>query len=673
MKLLKIRIERFRRFSGTCSLDVDESVIALVGPNEAGKSSILTAIEMLLDGRAPEQRDITRGSAGSASVGGLFYLEEEDRAVIAAIYEGDLVQRVWVTRASGSDSTTWGLEPHPRRDLGPRQRCAALVAELQGDTALDAQYSVNPDLPWDPQLFVNVAEHLTSTEETLAPEVIDALDSLAARLRDLVYPQPEASEDDDEESRQTLAENEHRREARSIAASALEQLGQHERQPRPWRQVVDALQNRLPAVAFFRSEDRELQTTYVLAEIVNDPPHALNNLCTVAGLEIPDLAATWETNKPHVEKLVEDANAILKDRFQMTWNQSTVYPRFGAPNDGILRLFISTEGDVDYSEVQERSDGLRWFLALDAFLAAQGAQLPVLLVDEAETHLHYDAQADLVDALMRQKIAAKIIYTTHSIGCLPPDLGRGIRAVLPERNTERSKIENSYWSIVPEDNDKVGYTPLLFAMGASLLSLTVPRFGLICEGPSDAILLPTLMREVAELSRLTYRVVPGLSEIARSQMAALPQHAGRVACLTDGDGPGNQLLQQIRDAEAVDDACLFSLSSVLDGCTLEDLVDANAFAHAVNIEFETWGITGARLTSADIPDVGRSAAVKAFCEANGGNSSSLNKNRIAQRIVDLRSTGEDGTEPRILVAESVRDPLKSLHDAVTAVLTEKAK
>lgn len=670
MRLLKVRFRDFRRFRGTCSLDVDEALVALVGPNEAGKSSVLAGIEMLLERRAPEERDVTRGSGGPAHVGGLFFLEPDDRAALAGIHDGQLVERVWVARESGSTSTRWDPEPFPHRDVRPRRRCEALVRALQGDPGLDAQYSTDSDAPWDPQLFVDVLDQLLSDAETLDDGVIESLETLAARLRDLVYlpHDPEGDEGDHEIDEEVATATERRREARDLAVAALVDQAQTERQPRRWQQVVDALQERLPSVAFFRPEDRELQTTYVLSEIADDPPNALENLCTVAGLNIGELNADWETKKPHIEKLIENANTFIKDRFQMTWNQSTVYPRFDAPNDGILRLFISTEGDADYSEVQERSEGLRWFLALDAFLAAQGTRLPVLLVDEAETHLHYDAQADLVDALMRQKLAAKVIYTTHSIGCLPPDLGRGIRAVLPERDTERSKIENSYWSIDPDGNDKVGYTPLLFAMGARLLSLTVPRYGLICEGPSEAILLPTLMREVADLPKLSYRVVPGLSEIAKTQMRALSQHAGKVGCLTDGDSAGRKLLKQVKTAGAIEPACLFNLSSIVAGCTLEDLVDADVFAHAVNIELETWGISGARLTSADVPDIGRSAALKVWCEANGGDPGSLNKIRIAQRIVDLRSTGDDGTEKRTLVAAGVVDALRSLQNDITAAL-----
>jgi hypothetical protein len=176
------------------------------------------------------------------------------------------------------------------------------------------------------------------------------------------------------------------------------------------------------------------------------------------------------------------------------------------------------------------------------------------------------------------------------------------------------------------------------------------------------------LREVTDQSTLPYRVVPGLSEIARTQMNALSHHAGKVACLTDGDAAGRKLLKQIRDSGAVEADCLFSLSNVTAGCTLEDLVDAAIFAHAVNMELETWGITGARLTSADVPDTGRSAALKAWCTANGGNPASLNKNRVAQRIVDLRSTGDDGLEKRTLVAVSVVDALRALHVAIGSAL-----
>ena len=54
--------------------------------------------------------------------------------------------------------------------------------------------------------------------------------------------------------------------------------------------------------------------------------------------------------------------------------------------------------DGSFSLMTERSDGLRSFVALRAFLGQHNTdQPPVLMVAEAEIHIHYDAQANFVD------------------------------------------------------------------------------------------------------------------------------------------------------------------------------------------------------------------------------------------------------------------------------------
>ena len=75
---------------------------------------------------------------------------------------------------------------------------------------------------------------------------------------------------------------------------------------------------------------------------------------------------------------------------------------------------------------EERSDGLRTYLALIAFLSSKDLSTPpVLVFDEAESHLHWDAQADLINVLYDQNMASQIVYSTHSPGCLRMILGMG--------------------------------------------------------------------------------------------------------------------------------------------------------------------------------------------------------------------------------------------------------
>lgn len=349
----------------------------------------------------------------------------------------------------------------------------------------------------------------------------------------------------------------------------------------------------------------DLQSTYNLSEVAAGRPPALRKLCALAELDLAAVQNDLASGRvPQVEAVFEAANARLKERFHETWRQSDVYPRLSTPLDGVMRIMVAVEGGADYSFPEERSDGLRWFMALHAFLAARGKQEPVLLVDEAETHLHYDAQADLIDALMSQRIARQVIYTTHSVGCLPPDLGCGIRVVLAAQDAERSRIANSYWSVDPGDDRKVGYTPLLFAMGARLLSLTIPRYGVVVEGPSDAILLPSLFREATGLLSLPYRMVPGLSDIADTDVSSLSHHAGKVVSLADGDAGGLEICNRLRSG-GIPTSDIFNLTLVRPDCALEDLVDAGVLTDAINRELETWNIGPFRVIDTDLPGTRR--------------------------------------------------------------------
>ncbi len=290
-----------------------------------------------------------------------------------------------------------------------------------------------------------------------------------------------------------------------------------------------------------------------------------------------------------------------------------------------------------------------------------------MLVDEAETHLHYDAQADLIDVLMRQSVASKVVYTTHSVGCLPPDLGCGVRAILPEPGLERSRIVNSYWAVEPGADDRIGYTPLLFAMGARLLSLTVPRYAVVVEGPSDAVLLPSLLREATGLARLPYRVVPGLSDLPDRQAARVCQQGGQVVCLTDGDDEGVKKRRKLESA-GIGREVLFSLGSLARGCTLEDIVKPGVFAAAVNKELDTWGIGAWRIEASDVPKVGRWSWLQTEGQRTGTAIDRLNKVRVAQRVVDQGRPESVTERPATRLGATVVRRLQTLHrDIATAM------
>ena len=77
-------------------------------------------------------------------------------------------------------------------------------------------------------------------------------------------------------------------------------------------------------------------------------------------------------------------------------------------DEPILRVMMSNTAG-GYSPVAERSDGLRAFVALTSFTAAgaDSERKPILLVDEAESHLHYDAKLILFVSSPDRKLLRK--------------------------------------------------------------------------------------------------------------------------------------------------------------------------------------------------------------------------------------------------------------------------
>ncbi|MDT0407281.1 AAA family ATPase, partial [Streptomyces edwardsiae] len=136
------------------------------------------------------------------------------------------------------------------------------------------------------------------------------------------------------------------------------------------------------------------------------------------------------------------------------WRQERLDVELNVTGSRLEVLIAEGHSTGSTTTFDERSDGLRTFVALVAFLARQEYQLPpVLLVDEIETHLHLDAQADLVEVLTNDVEASQVFYTTHSPASLPRDLGTGLRLVRPDpSNRSVSLLRNDFWTSGP------GYT-----------------------------------------------------------------------------------------------------------------------------------------------------------------------------------------------------------------------
>jgi predicted ATP-dependent endonuclease of OLD family len=266
------------------------------------------------------------------------------------------------------------------------------------------------------------------------------------------------------------------------------------------------------------------------------------------------------------------ANAVLMQKFNKSWRQSNLSVAFNL-EDSTIYIEILQDEDI-VTPISERSAGLRMYVALVAFLERRTHDVkPILLIDEAETHLHLDAQADLVASFSRQQEVAKIIYTTHSPACLPADLGTNIRAVLPNaRNSQESTLEKSFW------RNASGFTPLMIAMGAGASAFTTARFVVLAEGATEMLVLPSLIRAATDLSELPYQIAPGLSESSPEDYKDLNLEGARVAFLVDNDGGGAKLKKNLIAAGVAPDKVV-QLGALMLGHLFDADVYRDTYAH----------------------------------------------------------------------------------------------
>jgi hypothetical protein len=408
----------------------------------------------------------------------------------------------------------------------------------------------------------------------------------------------------------------------------------------------------------FSEELRQLAAVYN----VDEPPNqAIHNVLELAGTSWNELHGAVNSDAGRQKTWTDRADAAAQARLA-EWRQQGGELKLSFNIDGRALTLLMKMTDGEYIAIDQQSDGLRQFIALRALIARQGFTVdPVVLVDEAETHLHYDAQADLVRVLEAADGVSKVIYTTHSAGCLPHDLGTGIRAVVPildsdDKLTDFSRIEGRFWT------HGRGFSPLLIAMGASAFAFSATQRALVTEGISDAMLLPSMIREATKLDRLPYQVVPGFAEARGDATPEFDLMASRTAFVADGDAGGDEHAQKLIN-NGVSTKQIVYLGGKGKGFSTEDLLIRGVYLDAVHDVLH--GLSaGLKIPDAEIGANGRANAVKKLAETQrvAGKHVKVRKAAVAQRVLDNRAGGA------ALVSPASRKALQALHRAVLKIL-----
>ncbi|WP_269306006.1 AAA family ATPase [Aeromicrobium sp. HA] len=576
MRVSRIEFAGFRRLADTAT-SIDGSLTAFVGFNEAGKTTVLNALTWFTQGGIVSPVDFNRSrppASDSTPVVKVFYeLDDDDQKLFADIAM-EKPPTTLVMNRNRDGGLFRSFIPRPSRPTAAFTAAAERLAIAKVRLASQLEGAADEDAE-DPNDWIDMVESVLGDFSGEWPEQsLRATENLSSWLRE-VPPGRKQSRD-------------------AKLADLLDVVVDLMGEDHPSEAVWQAISGRRPEFVLFQEQDRLLETSYEINPDQRSLVHpAVVRLLSLAEI---DLDMMWTHiqggDSTKRETLLERGNDRLREVFDQAWNQSKVTVRFNVNGHRLEVLIKELHSAGDVTTISERSDGMRTFVALVAFLETGDHDVPpVLLIDEAETHLHYDAQADLVSVLLKSVDTTQVFYTTHSPGCLPSDLGTGIRVVVRDPDyADASVIKNNFWN-----GEGPGFSPLLFAMGAGAAAFSMCRNAVLAEGASDMVLLPSLIRAATGIDDLDFQVAPGLAN-AHGSGIRVEEVAARVVYLTDGDQGGKDH-EKLLTAVGVDASRIFRLP---ENHAVEDLLRPEFYLATVN-EFLARMGQGKRFEATDVP------------------------------------------------------------------------
>ncbi|RZL66312.1 MAG: OLD family endonuclease [Variovorax sp.] len=559
MRLQKARVENYRGIIDTGWFDVEKNKTIMVGPNEAGKTAVLQALQQinpppgvpkfdaLRDYPRSKYNDITKGRVDPKTVTVVkveFELDDADRAEIPTSMHGvryrfgrRLDSSGWHTLLDAPLLPTYGSIS---KDL--TRLCAHIDSQAQ------AQAPGSP--PPSSSLALITAEWIAST--AIEGERATGLKTWLDKSLPLV-----------DEANDT---EEKRFDALVVAATAhLDHAA-----------TLKVLDARKPVFVLFNNYFRVrplIQLDHLAqrlaSNVLDDDQYDYGNVCLLKLLgftaqQLSDLGKTTppaandpialQTYRDELDKRTYQLNAAS---VQLTTEIRSVWrPREGRSEADKLRIqadgqylkaVVEDELGVDI-ELHQRSEGFQWLVSFFVVFFAEAAgkhKNAVLLLDEPGLSLHGLKQREFRSTLSRLSEGNQTIYTTHSPFLVGPDELPLVRVVEMLDRTVGTKVHTTVSS-----GDPAALLPLQEALGYDLAqSLFTQERNLVLEGLTDYwyVEATAALLRSAGIANLNEKValVPAASAGKVVYFATILYAQNfKVAALLDSDAAGDQAAQQ---------------------------------------------------------------------------------------------------------------------------------
>ena len=560
MRLTQARVQNYRCIRDTGWFDIEQAKTILVGPNEAGKTAVLEALQQINrpDGvnrfdplrdypRKLYNADIQSGRRDPSEIpvaSARFALEPED---LAGLPNGFTSTSYSCTRYLG-DNMSHSLEGGPevpiftdaiRKDLiRLANHVEKRAIEEQGESELRTQLD---------GIIADWRVGTTRINSNRASELQNWLD-LVVEFVD----EDNASQD--------------KRHTRLLGYTRIAEQRD---------EVLNQLYSRLPVFVFFNNYFRVRPNLHlrrfadrVEQNILDDDRYDYGNLCLLKllGFDPRELANLGDASDPGDNQEAFDryrsqldersiklnaASVRLTTEIRTIWNPDQARAEADTvliQADGqYLKVVVEDELGVQI-EVDQRSAGFQWLVSFFVvfFAEAEDAHAnAILLLDEPGLSLHGLKQRDFRHTISRLSKGNQTLYTTHSPFLVGPEELDLVRVVEMTDRNDGTKIHTTITA-----SDPAALLPLQEALGYDLAqSLFAQQRNLVLEGLTDFWYFEAtaqLLRE-ANLADLNKRIalVPA-NTAGKVVYFATILHANnlKVAALLDSDNAGDQAAKQ---------------------------------------------------------------------------------------------------------------------------------
>ena len=562
MRLRKARVRKYRSIRDTGFFDIEPGKTILVGPNEAGKSALLEALQRLNPPSAMRSfdalRDYPRAEFDDVVAGrvrleettiveGHFDLEPVDKEAIPAEFRD--CRYIYGRRV---DNTAWhsldgGPVPVKFGDL--KKELLRLIDHIESRAPRNPEGFAT--VPSPSARFSEITHNWADTDEIKSDRA-----TALKRWLDKIFPLVE--EDN---------EIEEKRYDQIMSAVTVDDRR---------FSALRTLHQRLPVFVRFRDYFRvrplihlehlaqRLETNVMDGEDLDYGNQCLLRMLGFSARELSNLgramepkpgdAEGWRYYRDQLDRRAYQLNSAsrrLTEELRNIWKpdaKRAEAERLRILADGqYLKVVVEDDLGIEI-ELDQRSDGFQWLVSFFVVFFAESADKhrnAILLLDEPGLSLHGLKQQEFRSTISRLAEANQLLYTTHSPFLVGPDELNRVRVVEMMDRTVGTKVHTNATA-----EDPAALLPLQESLGYDLAQslFSQPR-NLLLESLTDFWYIDAvaqMLREagVADLNqRIELMPTNGAAKVA---YFATILHAKKlkVAALLDSDTNGDRAASQ---------------------------------------------------------------------------------------------------------------------------------